>query len=108
MAEKMDLERLQAWVKAFAAERGWDRLRTLKDLTLAIGIEAAELQEHFLWIGAPDEQRLLDRQRPQIEEELADVFIYCLAFADRAGVDLLATAAAKMELNERRFQGADP
>lgn len=103
MADEMDLRQLQEWITTFAVERGWDRLRTLKDLALAIGIEAAELQERFLWIRPGEEQRLLDERRPEIEEELADTFIYCLAFADRAGIDLGVAAAAKMEANERRF-----
>lgn len=103
MADELDLRRLQEWVVAFAAERGWERLRTLKDLGLAIGIEAAELQEHFLWVEPSEEQRLLGERRHEIEEELADILIYCLAFAGRADIDLLAAAENKMDANERRF-----
>lgn len=103
MADEADLRRLQEWVSVFAAERDWDRLRTLKDLALAIGIEAGELQEHFLWVESSEEQRLLGLKRAEIGEELADIFIYCLAFADRADIDLSAAVEAKMELNERRF-----
>jgi NTP pyrophosphatase (non-canonical NTP hydrolase) len=103
MADEMDLRQLQEWVTAFAAERGWERVRTLKDLGLAIGIEAAELQEHFLWVDPSEERRLLGERQHEIEEELADILIYCLAFADRAGIDLLAAAEAKMHSNERRF-----
>lgn len=103
MTEGGDLEQLRGRVRGFAAERGWDRMRTLKDLSLAIGIEAGELQELFLWVAADDESRLLAERRSAIEEELADVFLYCLAFADRADVDLLAAATAKMDANERRF-----
>ncbi|MET0557604.1 MAG: nucleotide pyrophosphohydrolase [Solirubrobacterales bacterium] len=103
MAESADLERLRARVREFAAERGWDRVRTLKDLSLAIGIEAGELQELFLWVAADDEAGLLAERRGAIEEELADVFLYCLALADRIDTDLLAAANAKMDANERRF-----
>lgn len=70
---------------------------------MAIGIEVAELQEHFLWVDQSEEARLLGERRAEIEEELADILIYCIAFADRIGADPLAIAAAKMKANERRF-----
>ena len=103
MPDQSGLEQLRQRIREFAAERDWDRLRTLKDLSMAVGIEAAELQDHFLWIAADEESAVLEEERAGIEEELADVLIYCVAFADRIDADLLETANRKMDANELRF-----
>lgn len=107
MADRQDLAALRARIHDFATARGWHERRTLKDLSLAIGIEAAELQELFLWENAESDDELVARKRDEIEDELADVFIYCLAFSDRVGADLLAIAEAKMGRNEQRFPATD-
>lgn len=98
-----ELRVLRDRISAFANDRGWDRMRTLKDLSLALGIEAAELQEHFLWVKQEDERALVADRREEIEKELADVFIYCVAIAHEIDVDLVDIANQKMALNERRF-----
>lgn len=107
MTDRADLAALRNWVQEFAMTRGWDQLRTLKDLSMAIGIEAAELQEIFLWEPVAEEDALLARDRPRIEEELADVFIYTLAMADRIDSDLVEIALRKMAANEGRFPKLD-
>ena len=42
----------------FVTEREWDQFHSPKNLAMALGVEAAELMEHFLWIDndvlAPD------------------------------------------------------
>jgi NTP pyrophosphatase (non-canonical NTP hydrolase) len=38
-----------------------------------------------------------------VAEELADILIYALLLADRAGIDLEAAAADKIEDNERKY-----
>ena len=97
------LRRLAERVRRFSEERGWDEVRTAKDLCLAIGIEAAELQEHFLWQDPAREADLIESSRPEIERELADVFIYILALAEHLDTDLMAAANSKMDENELRF-----
>lgn len=103
MGDHDELRRLAERVSRFAGERGWDEIRTAKDLALAIGIEAGELQEHFLWQDPAHEAELIEGSRDLIEAELADVLIYLVALADRLGTDLVAAAEAKMDENERRF-----
>jgi len=55
----------------FRNERNWAQFHNPKDLALALSIEAAELNELFLWKNA-DEVKKINRER--IGEELADVF----------------------------------
>lgn len=92
-------------VARFSAERGWARHHSPKNLSMAIAAEAAELMEHFLW-DEPDasRERLQDReQRRQIEEELADILIYCIQFSLTSGIDVAAVFERVMERNDRRF-----
>src|SRR5688572_14832377 len=85
-SRKLGLGDLQRRLEAFRDDRDWRQFHTLKDLALAIGIEASELAEHFLWIRPEEESRRLAEQRAAIEAELADVFIHALNFASAARI----------------------
>ena len=47
-----DLEELRQAIIQFTQERDWDQFHNGKDLALALSIEAAELNEAFLWKDA--------------------------------------------------------
>ena len=47
-----DLEELRQAIAKFTQERNWDQFHNGKDLALALSIEAAELNEAFLWKDA--------------------------------------------------------
>ena len=49
-----DLEELRKAIVQFTKERDWDQFHNGKDLALALSIEAAELNEAFLWKDAKD------------------------------------------------------
>jgi len=99
------LEDLKQRVLAFAREREWGQFHSPKNLSMALAAEAAELMENFLW-ATPDESRALaadPRKREAIEQELADVVIYALQFANQTGIDVAAAIAAKMAINARKY-----
>ena len=62
-----DLDELRKAVVQFTRERDWDQFHNGKDLALALSIEAAELNEAFLWKEAKD----VDEER--VREELGDI-----------------------------------
>jgi dCTP diphosphatase len=96
---------LKERVLAFARERDWEQFHAPKNLSMALAAEAAELMEHFLWASA-DESRAIARdpaKRAKIAEELADVVIYALEFANATGLDVAATVVAKIEANARKY-----
>lgn len=90
---------LKARIAAFAAARQWQQFHTGKNLAMSIAIEAAELMEHFQWSPPADEA--IDRQ--EVAEELADVLIYALAFANSQGIDVATAVTRKLDKNEGRF-----
>jgi NTP pyrophosphatase (non-canonical NTP hydrolase) len=99
--EGTSLKELRELVAAFVAEREWERFHTPKNLAMSIAIEAAELMEIFQWRGG--EEPLDDAERRELQRELADVVIYCLAMANAAGIDLADAVREKVGLNARKY-----
>jgi NTP pyrophosphatase (non-canonical NTP hydrolase) len=99
------LAELREIMRAFVAARNWEQYHTPKNLAMAIGIEAAELMEHFQWLTVEESWQLIQdpNQRAEVADELADVIIYCLSFANQADIDMSDAVLAKMRRNEHRF-----
>ena len=101
----MDLQALQATLRAFAAERNWQQFHTPKNLAMALMIEAAELAEIFQWM-TPEQSvdaRTDEVLQSRIGEELADVLIYLLQLADHTSVDLELAVADKLVKNATKY-----
>ncbi len=99
------LAELKERVLAFARERDWEQFHAPKNLSMALAAEAAELMEHFLW-ASPEQSRAVaadPAKRARIAEELADVVIYALEFANATGLDVAANIEAKMASNARKY-----
>lgn len=96
---------LRERVLAFAREREWEQFHSPKNLSMALAAEAGELMEHFLWTEskASNDVARDAKKRPKIEEEIADVVIYALEFANIAGIDLAAAIGRKLEANARKY-----
>lgn len=97
------LKALQLKLRAFAAERDWDRFHSPKNLSMALSVEAGELVEEFQWLTEEQSQALDAARRERVRLELADIFIYLLRIADRLDVDLMQAAADKMVLNAAKY-----
>jgi len=99
------LDEIKARVLAFANEREWQQFHTPKNLSMAIAAEAAELMEHFLW-QSPEQSKsdaLEPKLRAKIEEELADVFIFAIQFANMTQIDIAAIIGQKMKRNAEKY-----
>ncbi|MFM8334555.1 MAG: nucleotide pyrophosphohydrolase [Opitutaceae bacterium] len=96
---------LKSQVLAFVRERDWEQFHSPKNLSMALAAEAGELMEHFLW-STPEQATAVARdpaKRERIAEELADVVIYALEFANMTGIDVAAAIQAKLASNARRY-----
>ncbi len=97
---------LKQRVLAFAHARDWEQFHSPKNLSMALAAEAAELMENFLWMSPEDSRSAVGadaRRREMIEDELADVVIYALQFANQTGIDVAAAIAAKMAKNALKY-----
>jgi dCTP diphosphatase len=103
--EKTTLIDLRDMVKKFVNDREWGQYHNPKDVAVAISLEASELLEHFLWV--PDkESGAIAREAEklvQLEEELADIIIYCLCFANVLRIDVAKAVEDKVRLNAIRY-----
>lgn len=99
------VNQLKSLILAFARERDWEQFHAPKNLSMALAAEAGELMEHFLW-ATPEESRAValdPAKREKIGEELADVVIYALEFANATGLDVAAAIEAKMAANAKKY-----
>jgi dCTP diphosphatase len=96
---------LKSRVLAFAHEREWEQFHSPKNLSMALAAEAGELMEHFLWADTAGSQAIAREpaKRVKIEEELADVVIYALEFANMTGIDVAAVIETKMAANAKKY-----
>lgn len=86
-------------------ERNWKQYHDPKNLAAALSIEAGELQELFLWKSEKqvDALSFSEEGKRRITEEVADIFIYLLFFADSVGMDISDAVREKFLINKRKY-----
>lgn len=84
----------------FRDARQWEQFHSTKDLSLAISIEAAELNELFLW-KTTKESELVDRNK--LKEELADILAFSLLLAGKHGFDVKEIVLEKIRKNNEKY-----
>jgi dCTP diphosphatase len=97
------MQELVTALREFAAERDWDQFHSPKNLSMALAVEAAELMEHFQWLTEEESAALPAESLAQVGEEVGDVMLYLLRLCDKLGIDPVAAAREKLEVNRRRY-----
>ena len=105
MDDQTTIAELRQAVYKFVEDRNWASYHTPKNLSMSIAIEAAEMLEHFQWRTAEESWELLEDPEAcaEIVDELADVLIYCLSFANQTNIDISSAVQAKLDRNEGRY-----
>ena len=100
-----NLKILKDQILSFARERDWIQFHSPKNLSMAISAEAAELMEHFLWQTAESSRIdvLEEPLRTKIIEEIADILIFSIEFANIAKIDLSTAIMSKMQKNSIKY-----
>ena len=96
---------LKSRVLAFVRERDWEQFHSPKNLSMALAAEVGELMEHFLWATGEQSRAIASdpAKRARIADELADVVIYALEFANMTGLDVSKAIEEKMAANARKY-----
>ena len=94
------IRELQKAVTDFRDARDWKQFHTPKDLAISISLEAAELLEVFQWSGTDVN---VENKHAKIEEELADVIMYCLSLADVEDMDVGEIVEKKLRRNNEKY-----
>lgn len=101
----MSLQVLTTKLLEFRDERDWARFHSLRNLIVSLNLEASELLELTQWKNDAEMEKLTNDGRLQAAlcDECADVLIYLLLIAEKAGIDLERAAYAKLARNAARY-----
>jgi NTP pyrophosphatase (non-canonical NTP hydrolase) len=103
MNQQGPLSSLSNALEAFATERDWHQFHSPKNLAMALTVEAAEIMEIFQWQTTEQSMELEPKKMQDVEEELADTFIYLIRLADTLAVDHLRAAESKLKQNRDKY-----
>lgn len=87
-------------LKKFRDERDWSQFHDSKNLATAISIEAAELNELFLWKTIRESEEV---DVSKIKEELADILSFSFLLAEKHGLDPFDIIAEKIKINAEKY-----
>jgi len=103
--EYTTIHNLKDLVETFIHDRDWEQFHSPKNLAMALAIEAAELMDIFKWQSSETAWDSIDEPevRQKSEDELADILIYALAFANRHEIDVSSAIRNKMLKNGEKY-----
>lgn len=84
----------------FRDDRDWKQFHDSKNLATAISIEAAELNELYLWKTIKESEEV---DIEKVKEELADVLSFAFLLAEKHGLDPFEIVADKIKLNGEKY-----
>jgi NTP pyrophosphatase (non-canonical NTP hydrolase) len=89
----------------FRDERNWAQFHTLRNLIVSLNLEAAELLELTQWKNDAEMAALADNPvaHEALRDECADILLYLLLIAERAGIDLEMAAQQKLAKNALKY-----
>ena len=97
------IQELKNKFRKFAQDRDWEKFHSAKNLSADIAIEAAELMEHFVWASSEESAEIFERNRQDIENEVADVAFALLQFCNMYNIDLSTAIDVKLEELGQRY-----
>ena len=101
-----NIQVLKDALRKFRDSRDWSQFHDAKNLAEAISIEAGELQEHFLWKDKADVTKKLKEDkvfREEVGEELADIFIFAINFANAVNIDIASIVLDKIDKSNKKY-----
>ncbi len=84
----------------FRDERDWEQFHDSKNLALAISLEAAELNELFLWKKGDDVENI---KKDRLKEELADILSFSFLLAEKHNLDVFEIILEKIKRNAEKY-----
>ena len=95
-----EIEEITNELIKFRNERNWAQFHDSKNLAVALSIEAAELNELFLWKDLAESEQV---NREKIKEELADIFAYAFLMAEKHRLDVKQIILDKIKRNGEKY-----
>ncbi len=98
-----EFEKIVQRIRDFRDLRDWKQFHNPKDIAISLVLEAAEVLEHFQWKNKEETEAHIRDHKEDIEDELADVFIYLVQTCDVLGVDIIQASRRKYDKNEKKY-----
>lgn len=95
-----EIEEIIHRLKEFRDHRDWKQFHDSKNLAAAISIEAAELNELFLWKDVKESEQV-DPNR--IKEELADILAFAFLLAEKHSFNIKEIMLDKINKNAQKY-----
>lgn len=96
---------LKKIVSLFVDKRDWSKFHNPKNLAMALSVEVSELMELFQWLDLEQSKEVMKSGdlRDDAIDEVADIFIYVLAFCNINKIDLSDALINKMKKNTKKY-----
>ena len=88
---------------AFRRERNWEQFHTIRNLSSALCVEAAELLDLFRWARDSEITAIVDKQRSEIENEVADVAILLSYLCHDLNISIEDVVRKKLQINREKY-----
>ena len=84
-------------------ERQWAQFHTPKELAISLCVESAELLSLMQWKSPAEVEQVVATKRPQVQDELADVFHSVLLLASDLKIDLEDALGQKLAKDAQKY-----
>lgn len=88
---------------AFRRERDWEQFHTVRNLSSALCVEAAELLDLFRWARDSEITTIVKNKRHEIENEIADVAILLSYLCNDLNISVEDVVGKKLEINRAKY-----
>ena len=95
-----ELDQLREKILQFRDERNWQQFHNPKDLALSLSLEASELLELFQWKTS---EEAVEKNLDKMKDELADVLIYAILFANELNMNMESIIEKKLSVNRKKY-----
>ncbi len=104
MDDTTTVQDLKTVVDNFVDDRNWAQFHSPKNLSMALAVEASELMDLFKWKTTEEAQEEMKGQLLEdATDELADIMIYAIAFANRNEIDISIAVKRKIDKNIEKY-----
>lgn len=103
--KSIDTAKLVGIINKFSTDRDWDQFHSIKNLSMALNVEASELAEIFQWMSEEGSNKIVENpvELQKVKEELADILVYMLRISSKLNIDLEEAVVNKMIVNEKKY-----